>query len=90
MNLSDFSKRHGSAIRTVSIVLFLTILLIFAADKSKAKAKVSPFRFDRYSGITVMNTGHAESVIMTRHANAPMVGETARQNPGKWFRFIPF
>ncbi|MCB1061472.1 MAG: hypothetical protein KDN20_00965 [Verrucomicrobiae bacterium] len=55
----------------------MTILLIFAADKSKAKAKVSPFRFDRYSGITVMNTGHAESVIMTRHANAPMVGETA-------------
>lgn len=51
--------------------------VIGIALSATAEEPVNEYRYDRYSGVSVMSEKMAEAIMLHRHVNAPMVGEMA-------------
>lgn len=77
MRHKGLSGKVGLSVLVVGVLVILLFFSIFSFRKSRAGATARPYRFDRYSGITVMNANQAEAIMLLRHVNAPMAGEMA-------------
>lgn len=77
MHEKGFSRKFELSVVAVFTVIGVLLFGIFAFRKLRANGTVKPYRFDRYSGTTVMNANHAAAIMVLRHANAPLPGEVA-------------
>lgn len=71
-----FSLLLGRYPSVIQMAVFLAIVIV--GDRlTSADEPRNEFRYDRYSGVTVMSQKMAEAIMLHRHVNAPMVGEQA-------------
>lgn len=77
MRPNGLSKRLQLSLAAGTILFLLMIYFVSASRSSRASAEANLYRFDRYSGETVRDADHAAAIMMLRHVNAPLKGETA-------------
>lgn len=77
MHQKDFTKKLELTVLAGIAVVGLFVFGVFGFRKSRACGSTDIYRFDRYSGETVRDADHAAAIMMLRHVNAPLVGETA-------------